>query len=198
MRVPSKQILSATVVIGLFFLGQVVVAQAPATAKPAPSTAKPVQPAAKPAPAATGKMTANLAQVMRGILFPNSNILFDVQSGDPENFGKKEAGAGASSTFSGIYTGWQVVENAALALDEAATLISMPGRSCMNGRPVPTQRADWIKFTADLRTAAQAMYKAAQSKNKELASDTTNDVAGACENCHIVYREPNPRCVAAP
>ena len=34
------------------------------------------------------------------------------------------------------------------------------------------------------------MYKAAQSKNKELASDTTNDVAGACENCHTVYREP--------
>ena len=39
------------------------------------------------------------------------------------------------------------------------------------------------------------MYKAAQSKNKELSSDTTNDVAAACENCHTVYREPNPRCV---
>ena len=38
---------------------------------------------------------------MRGILFPNSNILFDVQSNDPETFGKKEAGGGASSTFSG-------------------------------------------------------------------------------------------------
>jgi hypothetical protein len=167
------RVITVAVVVGLLFVGDVAVAQAPATVKP----------------------VANLAQVMRGILFPNSNILFDVQSSDPETFGKKEAGSGATSSFSGIYTGWQVVENAALALDEATRLITVPGRLCMNGRPVPTGRADWTKFTAELRTAAQKMYKAAQAKNKELASDTTNDVAAACENCHTVYREPNPRCV---
>ena len=194
MRIHSVRVLSVAVVTGLLVGGGVAVAQAPTTAKPAPAKPAPA-PTAKPAPAATTKPVASLAQVMRGILFPNSNILFDVQSNDPENFGKKEAGGGASSTFSGIYTGWQVVENAALALDEAATLITIPGRMCMNGRPVPAQRADWTKFAADLRTAARAMYKAAQAKNKELASDTTNDIAGACENCHTVYREPNPRCV---
>jgi len=170
------RVVTVSVVLGLLFIGEIAVAQAPASTKP----------------------VANLAQVMRGILFPNSNILFDVQTNDPETFGKKESGTGASGTFSGIYTGWQVVENAALALDEAATLITIPGRMCMNGRPVPVQRADWVKFSLELRTAARAMYKAAQAKNKELASDTTNDIAGACENCHTVYREPNPRCVVAP
>ena len=140
---------------------------------------------------------ATLAQLMRGVFFPNSNILFDVQSKDPETFGKKEEGAGATASFSGIYTGWQVVENAALALAEGANLLMIPGRMCENGRPAPLQRPDWPKFVADMRSAALVMHKAAVSRNKEAASDATNDVAGACENCHSVYRERNPRCVAA-
>jgi hypothetical protein len=148
--------------------------------------------AAAQAPA--DKPVGNLAQVMRGILFPNSNILFDVQSRDPETFGKKEEGSGASSTFSGIYMGWQVVENAAIALDESARLLTVPGRLCQNGRPVPLDQKDWPQFVADLRTASQAMLKAAQSRNRELASETTNEVAGACENCHSKYRDAQPRC----
>ena len=79
-----------------------------------------------------------LAQVMRGILFPNSNILFDVQSVDPANPPPAAvAGGGATANFSGIYSGWQMVENAAIALGEAANLIVIPGRRCENGRDVP-------------------------------------------------------------
>jgi len=168
-------------------------AQAPG-AKPKPAPPAGAQPAAPAAQATGGKTIGNLAQVMRGILFPNANILFDVQSKDPETFGKKEEGGGASSTFSGIYTGWQVVENAAIALNESARLLEVPGRLCQNGKPVPIAQKDWAPFVADLRKASAAMLKAAQSKNKELASDTTNDVAGACENCHSVYRDADPRC----
>src|SRR5918995_2303738 len=168
-------------------------AQAPgAKPNPAPQTA-----GAKPQPAAqatAAKPVGNLAQVMRGVLFPNANILFDVQSSDPADFGKKKEGAGASSTFSGIYTGWQVVENAAIALDESARLLEVRGRVCQNGKPVPLDQKDWAPFVADLRKASQAMLKAAQSKNKELASETTNEVAGACENCHSKYRDSDPRC----
>jgi hypothetical protein len=186
MRVPA--IVSIVTVLAV-----TTSAQAPgAKPKPAPPTA------AKPAPAAqaTGaKPIGNLAQVMRGIFFPNSNILFDVQSSDPENFGKKAEGAGATSTFSGIYTGWQVVENAAIALNEGARLLEVPGRTCENGRPVPLTQKDWAPFVADLRKASEVMLKAARSRNREAASEATNDVAGACESCHIKYREPNPRCV---
>jgi len=184
------------VVSALFVLSIASTAQTPA---PKPTTApKPAQPAtAKPAPttqASASKPVGTLAQVMRGILFPNSNILFDVQTRDPETFGKKEEGGGATSSFSGIYMGWQVVENAAVALDEAARLLTVPGRLCENGRPVPVTQKDWPGFVADLRKASQAMLKAAQAKNKDLASETTNDVAGACENCHIKYRDAQPRC----
>jgi hypothetical protein len=182
-----------TIVSIVTLLAATTSAQAPgAKPKPAPpATAKPAAPAAQ---AGGGKTIGNLAQVMRGILFPNANILFDVQSKDPETFGKKEEGGGATSTFSGIYTGWQVVENAAIALNESARLLEVPGRLCQNGKPVPITQKDWAPMVADLRKASAAMLKAAQSKNKELASDTTNDVAGACENCHSVYRDADPRC----
>jgi hypothetical protein len=163
------------VAIAVMFLAGVATAQAPPKQQP----------------------HATLAQLMRGIFFPNSNILFDVQSQDPNSIGKKQEGAGASASFSGIYTGWPVVENAALALAEGATLLSLPGRMCENGRPVPLDRADWRGFVDDMRVAALAMHKAAQSRNQERASDATNEVAGACENCHSVYRERNPRCVPA-
>ena len=185
------RVLSIVGAVVFLSLGSVA-AQAPgAKPKPEPQTA-----GAKPAPAqaTAAKPVGNLAQVMRGIFFPNANILFDVQSGDPEDFGKKKEGAGATSTFSGIYTGWQVVENAAIALEEGARLLEVRGRMCQNGRPVPLDQKDWAPFVADLRKASQAMLKAAQSKNKELASETTNEVAGACENCHSKYRDADPRC----
>ena len=71
-----------------------------------------------------------MAQVMRGLYFPNANLIFDVQARDPE--APVEAGEGDSTTarFSSIYTGWQVVENAALVLAEGASLINKPGRPC--------------------------------------------------------------------
>ena len=143
-----------------------------------------------PAPEPMG----TLAQVMRGILFTNSNILFDVQSIDPENPPPAAAGPGATSTFSGIYTGWQVVENAAIALGEAANLITIPGRLCENGRPVPLGQADWPVFIEQLRDAADVMLVAARARDREAASDATNDVADACYFCHEVYRDAEPRC----
>ncbi len=138
----------------------------------------------------------NLAQVMRGILFTNSNILFDVQSIDPDAPPPPAggAGAGATSTFSGIYAGWQVVENAAIALGESANLISIPGRRCENGQPVPLSQPDWAQFTEQLKDAADVMLVAAQARDQPAASDATNDVAEACFVCHEVYRDVEPRC----
>ena len=136
----------------------------------------------------------NLAQVMRGILFPNSNILFDVQTIDPDNPPPVAAGGGATATFSGIYAGWQVVENAAIALGEAANLITIPGRLCENGRPVPLGQADWAVFTEGLKDAADVMLVAARARDREAASDATNDLAEACYVCHEVYRDAAPRC----
>ena len=143
-----------------------------------------------PAPEPMG----NLAQVMRGILFTNSNLLFDVQTMDPDNPPPADAGGGATARFSGIYGGWQVIENAAIALGEAANLITIPGRRCENGRPVPLSEANWAQFTQALKDAADVMLVAAEARNQEAASDATNDVVDACYFCHEVYRDVEPRC----
>lgn len=137
------------------------------------------------------KPVGNLAQVMRGIFFPNANLLFDVQARDPGAPSKKfgEVGASATETFSNIYTGWQVVENAAIVLEEATDLLMKPGRLCENGRPVPLQRADWTKFTQGMRDAGRAALTAARSKNRDQAIEVTNQIAEACANCHEVYRD---------
>jgi hypothetical protein len=184
-----------SVITALFFFGLVGSAQAQAKpaagAKPAAQApAKPAAPAtAKPAAAAgarpTAKVFGNLAQVMRGILFPNSNIIFDAQNNDPTK--KKEDPA-----FGNPYAGWQSVENAALALAESSDLLIIPGRMCSNGKPAPLNQADWPKLVQGLRDAAMESYKAAQSKNMDKIVDASGTLTEACSNCHDKYREkPN-------
>ena len=142
---------------------------------------------------------SSLAQMMRGIPFPNSNIIFDTQTEDPG--AKKqvaEVGKGATASFSSVYGGWQAVENSALALSETANLIMIPGRLCENGRPVPLDREDFRKFAAGLAEAGKAAYKAAQSKNLDAMVDVSGTVSDACAMCHEVYRDKDDakdRCI---
>jgi len=136
----------------------------------------------------TPKVDANLLQLMRGILYPSSNVIFAAQ----EDLSKQAAAADPSvspNPLTSTYGGWQAVENAGLALAESANLIAMPGRMCSNGKPAPVQRADWVKFTQGLREAGRAAYKAAQSKNRDAIVDVSGTVSDACAACHDVYRE---------
>jgi cytochrome c553 len=152
-------------------------------------------PSPKPAaPRRVSKPTGTLAQVMRGIYFPNANLIFDVQQNDP-GVPKKKSGESTGSsteTYSGSYTGWEAVENAAVALTDGVDLILKPGRTCQNGKPVPLQRADFQKFARDMRQAGLVALEAARTKNQEKVSDATNNIAEACSNCHEVYRDKGP------
>jgi hypothetical protein len=158
---------------------------------PAPTSA-PAAPAAQP--------YSNLAQVMRGIPFPNSNIIFDTQSLDPEALKDKkpgEAAVGASAQYNSVYGGWQAVENAALALQETANLIMIPGRLCENGKPVPLDDEVYKKAAAGLVEAGKVAYKAAQSKNLDAMLEAGGTVTDACAACHEKYRDtdkPQDRC----
>jgi mono/diheme cytochrome c family protein len=160
---------------------------------PAP-TAPPTASASSRAPAFPPM--GNLAQVMRGILFPSSNIIFNVQTTDPGAPVKPgQVGAGATTAFSwvdwgaGIYKGWEIVDYAAVSVAESAPLMLTPGRRCENGRPVPVDRPDWIKFSQELAEAGRAAYKASQTRNQEAVSDSSNQLADSCLHCHQVYRD---------
>jgi hypothetical protein len=161
-------------------------------------------PAAMPQARAVVKPAGTLAQVMRGIYFPNSNLIFDVQKNDPGAPKKKTESTGtATDTYGGAYTGWEVVENAAIALTDGVDLILTPGRLCQNGKPVPSRQPDFQKFARDMRKAGLAVLEAAHTRNQEKVSDATNDLADACSNCHEVYRDKGPadspaRCSVPP
>ncbi len=149
-----------------------------------------------PAPAL--KAHANLAQMMRGIPFTFSNIVFDAQSEDPGAAREPaEVGGGATATFRNVYGGWQEVENSALALAEAATLVMIPGRLCENGKPVPVHEETYRKAAEGLADAGHAAYKAAQSRSLDAMVEVSETVSMACANCHEPYRDfdnPQDRC----
>jgi hypothetical protein len=179
--------LNITIVLLVFLMAACGGAQAPADN---------VAPAGGAAPAAGAAMTAKvegtLLQVMRGVLFTNSNIIFLTQDTDPTTvktvFDEK---------FGNPYGGWTGVENAAIALAEAANLLIIPGRMCGNGKPAPLDQPDWPGFVQGLRDAAQVAYKAAQSKNMDQMVDASGTLTEACAACHDKYREkPDPanRC----
>jgi hypothetical protein len=139
----------------------------------------------------------NLALVMRSILFPNSNILFDTQSRDPDAPLEETAADGTvTATFSSIYTGWGLVEAASVALAESAQLMMMEGRLCENGLPVPVGNADFQQYARGLMDTGRRAYEIAKTKDLEAMVEITNDVAGACSDCHEVYRRYEDRCTA--
>ena len=161
---------------------------------------------AAPEPQAYG----NLARLMQAIPFPASNIIFDAQTTDPGAPVKPGDTAGsATAQYGGIpeYAGWNAVENAAIALQETANLIMIPGRLCQNGQPVPIDQDDFMKAAANLAAVGAEVQKFAQartwSENSDALIDITGKVSDACLLCHEKYRDtpdaPKDRCmVTAP
>ena len=146
----------------------------------------------------------NMAQLMRGILFPSSNMIFNVQTYDPgAPIVKGAVGPGALQSFSwvdwgaGIYKGWEIVDYAAIAVADSAPLLLTP-RRCENGRPAPVTRPDWIRFTQEMAEAGRAAYKASQTRSQEAVSEATNQLADSCLHCHEVYRDKRGRTDADP
>ncbi len=141
-----------------------------------------------PAAPATPKLDANLLQLMRGILYPASNVVFAAQE-DISKQPKPADEATSPNPLTSTYGGWTAVENAGLAMAEASRLLLISGRVCSNGKPAPVQRADWVKFTAGLRKAGLDVYAAAKKKNTDAIVDVSGAVSDACQACHDVYRE---------
>jgi hypothetical protein len=150
-------------------------------------------PAARNA-AATPKMEvhATLAQLMRGILYPASNVIFAAQSDDPAKIKPAANPSLSPDLLTSTYGQWQAVENSALAITETANLLALPGRKCSNGVDVPLRNADWTKFVQELRAAGLQVYKASQAKSQDDIVAAADPLTTACSNCHDKYREkPN-------
>jgi hypothetical protein len=100
----------------------IVMAQAPAVFRPKP--------------------VGSLKQVMRGIPYPNSEIIFAAQTKTP-----------------GSEDDWKIVQSAAIAIAKTANIITMPRRTREDGRPVPTQDVRWNKLAQALVTSAVLLQR---------------------------------------
>jgi hypothetical protein len=142
---------------------------------------------------------ANLNQLMRGVLYPAANVVFSAQADNPADV-KPTPGQDpsmATDPLKSTFGGWLAVENAALALAESANLLSIPGRSCANGTPVPTKDPAWAMFVQEVRDVSMTAYKAAQAKDQEKLIDLSETLSRACAGCHRKWRDrrtPDNRC----
>lgn len=165
MRYRTMMVVAAALGAGLLF------AQAPAQAPPA----------------------ADLNQLMRGLFFPHSNVIFETQRQDPAKIKRHPEPSSASDPLTGIFGGWDAVENSALTLIEGSDLLMRTGRSCSNGVDAPVEKADWAKMVEDLRQAGRVALKAAQSRSIDAMFEASDVLNTACSNCHNRYRRAN-RC----
>jgi hypothetical protein len=158
--------------------------------------------AVEPSEASAPVMTVN--QLMRGILFPLGNTLFYAQADDPEALPRDAQPSASTNPLTGLFGGWQAVENSALALAESAALLRVPDRQCSNGEVVEVGNADWIRFVDDYEKKSLAAYEAVLTKDQDAIVVASGDLSEACLACHRVYRrEPtrgdtSQRCIPGP
>jgi hypothetical protein len=144
-------------------------------------------------------MTVN--QLMRGILFPLGNTVFYAQADDPDALPRDAQPSASTNPLTGLFGGWQAVENSALALVESAELLRIPGRQCSNGEVVEVENADWIRFVDDYRQKSLAAYEAVLTKDQDAIVLASGDLSESCLACHRVYRrepirgDPSQRCI---
>jgi|GEM_PF-659899 len=136
----------------------------------------------------TGAPAANLNQLMRSLFFPDSNVVFFTQRYDPAEVKPASEPSASTDPLTGVFGGWDAVENSALTLADAADLLMTPGRKCSNGRDVPLANADWAQLVNGLREASVVAYKAALTKDRDKMLEASEVLSASCANCHNKYR----------
>ena len=154
--------------------------------------------AGRAAPSSPYRATGTINQLMRGIFFHNSNLIFSIQEVEPSALPpppppSRPDGLTMFDWGLLVYTGWSAVENSATAIADASTLLLQPGLRCENGRAAPITEPDWIRFTDEMISVAKRTYRLAQTKDREAVSSYTLDLSNACNACHRTYRDVGGR-----
>ena len=145
------------------------------------------------APPAQPASSATVLQVMRGVLYPSSNVIFAAQSDDPATIEQAEDPATATDPLKSTYGGWEAVMNAGLALTESARLLEVP-RACSNGQQAPIDAEMWKQGLTELRAAGLAAFEAGKAKDQDKVLEAADKVVTSCSTCHDQYREKPSRC----
>jgi len=144
-----------------------------------------------PSEKAAPPVPADLNQLMRGVFYPAANVVFSAQADNPAEvkFVPGRDPNMSTDPLTSTFGGWVAVENAALALAESATLLSLPGRRCANGVPAPTKDPAWVAFERDVRDAGMKAYAAAQAKDQDKMIEASDALNATCSGCHRKWRD---------
>ncbi len=137
---------------------------------------------------------STMQQLMQAILFPNSNVIFAAQGDDPASIRRDARPSLSTNPLTGLYGGWQAIENSGLALAEAADLLNVRGRVCSNGRPVPTRETTWKAAVEALRESGVKAAAAARARSQGSMGEVAEQLTNACSGCHRVYRVRESPC----
>ena len=105
------------------------------------------------------KPVASVTQLMRAMVIPASNALFDVARNEPET---DEA--------------WGAVKNQAVILAESGNLLLMRQRA--------RDSEVWLSTSRALVEAGEEALKAAEAENAAAVAEAGNQIIEACESCH--------------
>ena len=119
---------------------------------------------AAPAQQPTLKPVATVKQLMKAIVIPSSDVIFQVAAKEPKTDEQ-----------------WAAVQNSALALAEAGNLLMIGSRAKDQG--------EWMKQSQALLDLGSAAFKAAEAKDVDAVSKAGDEIYEVCEGCHNQYME---------
>lgn len=158
---------------GAWPLVGIVMVVAGCNAPPAPQQEAAPAPAAAAAPAVAP--TTSINELMVAWVDNASHVLWDVEK--PGFAPKNEAD-------------WVEVEDHALQLVAAATLIQLPGTGPSD--PVWVQRDGWKTNARLMGEAGRAAFTAAKARNLPALIQANGNLVGTCEGCHKEFKPDAP------
>lgn len=120
------------------------------------------------APQSAFKPLANVYQLMKAIIIPSSDVVWQVAMEPPKD-GQE----------------WTAVQNSALTLAEAGNLLMIGNRAKDQG--------NWMKAAQALADSATVVFRAAEARDVDALNEAGNQLVRVCRNCHQQYKQSPPR-----
>ncbi|HEY7189922.1 MAG TPA: hypothetical protein VH436_25375 [Vicinamibacterales bacterium] len=134
-------------------------------AKKAPA----VQASGPPPPAPV----ANVKQIMRGIVGPSANVVFESVSTTVSKAGIEEKQPRTEEE-------WAAVGSSAAALIESANMLTIGGRAIDTG--------EWVTMSKAMADAGLTALKATEKKDAQGVLAAGEAINTSCDNCHRKYQ----------
>ena len=115
----------------------------------------------------------SVTHIMRGMVDPAANIIFNAVSTTVTTKGVEEKAPGSQQE-------WDRVSDSAAVLAESGNLLLLGSRAIDHG--------DWTRWSHSLVDAGAVALKAAEAKDAEGVFAAGEAIYEACDNCHKTYR----------